>query len=124
MTRFLVCDSILKKFLIVASLLVFVWVPTPVLAQHGCHVGGGGHFNGGGRMGVRFADARPVQCAGVTCVVGVRYPFMPLTVFDTKGIPATRRERIEAAVVAGGKHVAAPHEAWIPAIRSVTACAC
>ena len=38
---------------------------------------------------------------------------MPLTVFDTKGIPATRRERIEAAVVAGGKHVAAPHEAWI-----------
>jgi len=40
---------------------------------------------------------------------------MPLTVFDTKGIPATRRERIEAAVVAGGKHVSAPHEAWIAA---------
>ena len=40
---------------------------------------------------------------------------MPLTVFDTKGIPATRRERIEAAVEAGGKHVAAPHEAWIAA---------
>jgi hypothetical protein len=36
-----------------------------------------------------------------------------LTVFDTKGIPATRRERIEAAVVAGGKHVSAPHETWI-----------
>jgi hypothetical protein len=40
---------------------------------------------------------------------------VPITVFDTKGIPATRRERIEAAVVAGGKHVAAPHEAWIAA---------
>jgi hypothetical protein len=43
----------------------------------------------------------------------VRYLFMPLTLFDTKGIPATRRERIEAAVVAGGRHVATPHEAWI-----------
>jgi hypothetical protein len=40
---------------------------------------------------------------------------MPLTVFDTKGIPATRRERIEAAVEAGGKDVAAPYEAWIAA---------
>ena len=27
---------------------------------------------------------------------------------DTKGVPATRRERIEAAVEAGGKHLAAP----------------
>jgi hypothetical protein len=27
---------------------------------------------------------------------------MPLTVFDIKGIPGHRRERIEAAVVAGG----------------------
>ena len=44
---------------------------------------------------------------------GVRYVFMPLTVFDTKGIPAIRREHIEAAVIAGGKHVSAPHEAWI-----------
>jgi len=40
---------------------------------------------------------------------------MPLTVFDTKGIPGQRRERIEAAVVAGGKHTKAPHEAWIAA---------
>ena len=40
---------------------------------------------------------------------------MPLTVFDTKGIPATRRERIEAAIESGGKHVAAPFEAWIAA---------
>jgi hypothetical protein len=38
---------------------------------------------------------------------------VPLRVFDTKGIPATRRERIEAAVEAGGKHVSGPYEAWI-----------
>jgi hypothetical protein len=35
--------------------------------------------------------------------------------FDTKGIPGNRRERIEAAVVAGGKHVSGAHEAWIAA---------
>jgi hypothetical protein len=29
---------------------------------------------------------------------------MPLTVFDIKGIPGNRRERIEAAVIAGGRH--------------------
>ena len=29
---------------------------------------------------------------------------MPLTVFETRGIRGTRRERIEAAVQAGGKH--------------------
>ncbi len=40
---------------------------------------------------------------------------MPLTVFDIKGIPGHRRERIETAVVAGGKHVSAPHEARIAA---------
>ena len=40
---------------------------------------------------------------------------MPITVFDTKGIPATRRERIEAAVVAAGRQLTAPHEAWIAA---------
>jgi hypothetical protein len=38
-----------------------------------------------------------------------------LTVFDCKGIPATRRENIEAAVTAGGKHLNAAHEAWIAA---------
>ena len=38
---------------------------------------------------------------------------MPLTVFNTKGIPATRRERIEEAVVSGGKGVGGRHEAWI-----------
>jgi hypothetical protein len=38
---------------------------------------------------------------------------MPLTVFDTKGIPAHRRERIEAAVTAGGKHFSGLYEGWI-----------
>ena len=40
---------------------------------------------------------------------------MPITVFDTKGIPPTRRERIEAAVTAAGRDLAGPHEAWIAA---------
>ena len=40
---------------------------------------------------------------------------MPLTVFDCKGISTTRRERIEAAVEAAGKHVAQSYEAWIAA---------
>jgi hypothetical protein len=40
---------------------------------------------------------------------------MPLTIFDTKGIPGNRRERIEAAVMAGGRETAEPHEAWIAA---------
>jgi hypothetical protein len=40
---------------------------------------------------------------------------MPLTVFDTTGITATRRERIQAAVEAGGRHFSVPHEAWIAA---------
>jgi hypothetical protein len=40
---------------------------------------------------------------------------MPITVFDIKGVPGHRRERIETAVVAGGKHNRAPNEAWIAA---------
>jgi hypothetical protein len=40
---------------------------------------------------------------------------VPLIVFDLKGIPGRRRERIEAAVVAGGRHASGPHEAWIAA---------
>jgi len=40
---------------------------------------------------------------------------MPLTVFDIKGVPGSRREWIEAAVVAGGRHARGPHEAWIAA---------
>jgi hypothetical protein len=40
---------------------------------------------------------------------------MPITVFQVTGIPGHRRERIEAAVVAGGKQASGPHEAWIAA---------
>ena len=40
---------------------------------------------------------------------------MPITVFDVKGVPGHRRERVEAAVVAGGKHVSVAYEAWIAA---------
>jgi hypothetical protein len=40
---------------------------------------------------------------------------MPITVFEVKGIPAHRRERIESAVVAGGRRPAGPHEAFIAA---------
>jgi hypothetical protein len=40
---------------------------------------------------------------------------MPLTVFAIKGVPGNRRERIEAAVVAGGRQASGPHEAWIAA---------
>jgi hypothetical protein len=40
---------------------------------------------------------------------------MPLTVFDCKGVPATQREQIEAAVEAAGHHLAQPFEAWIAA---------
>jgi hypothetical protein len=38
---------------------------------------------------------------------------MSLTIFDTKGVPGTRRERIEAAVEAGGKHLPQAYEGWI-----------
>ena len=38
---------------------------------------------------------------------------IPLTVFSVKGLAGHRPERIEAAVVAGGKHVRGPYEAWI-----------
>jgi hypothetical protein len=32
---------------------------------------------------------------------------VPITVFECKGIVATRRERVQAAVEAGGKHISA-----------------
>jgi hypothetical protein len=32
-----------------------------------------------------------------------------------KGLPGKRRESIESAVVAGGKHTSGPHEAFIAA---------
>jgi hypothetical protein len=45
-------------------------------------------------------------------MVAFEYNYLlPITVFDVKGIPATRRERIEAA----GRQLVAPHEAWIAA---------
>jgi hypothetical protein len=40
---------------------------------------------------------------------------MPITVFDIKGVPGNRRERIEAALVGGGKRARGPYEAWIAA---------
>jgi hypothetical protein len=36
---------------------------------------------------------------------------MPLEILDIKGVPHNRRERIVAAVEAGGKHLAASQEA-------------
>jgi len=38
---------------------------------------------------------------------------VPLTVFDCKGIPATRRERIASSVTAAGRNVSGSYEAWI-----------
>ena len=38
---------------------------------------------------------------------------MPLTVFNAEGVPSNRRERIESAVEAGGKHLSISYEAWI-----------
>jgi hypothetical protein len=38
---------------------------------------------------------------------------MPLTIFSIKGVSGNRRERIEAAVVAGGKCARGPYEGWI-----------
>lgn len=49
---------------------------------------------------------------------------MPLTVFDIKGISGHRRERIEAAVVAGGKYTTALHEAWIAADDAMAGSGC
>jgi hypothetical protein len=40
---------------------------------------------------------------------------VPVKVFAVKGIPSNQRDRIEAAVVAAGKHISMPHEAWIAA---------
>jgi hypothetical protein len=43
------------------------------------------------------------------------YATPPLTVFDSTGIFATRRERIEAAVEAAGQRDAQSYEGWIAA---------
>lgn len=42
---------------------------------------------------------------------------MPITIFDMRDIPPMARERIQAAVEAGGKFTVEPHEAWISADR-------
>jgi len=53
LTRFVLRDSILRKMLVVAAfLLATPWVQIPALAQHAGHVGGGGRFSGGARVGV------------------------------------------------------------------------
>lgn len=54
----------------------------------------------------------PAAAAGFAAT-GQRAAPIPLTIFNTKGVPGNRRERIEAAVAAGGKHVAQPYEGWI-----------
>ena len=40
---------------------------------------------------------------------------IPLTVFEVKGMPGNRHERVEVAVVAGAKHLPEPYEGWIVA---------
>ena len=40
---------------------------------------------------------------------------MPLPVFDCRGIPATRREQIEAVVETAGKSQTEPYAVWISA---------
>src|SRR4051812_40267032 len=62
------------------------------------------------RWGYHFGGLAQVGQAGPR---RLQLSSMPLTVFDVKGISAARRERIETAVEFGGKHVTAPHEAWI-----------
>ena len=46
---------------------------------------------------------------------GVELELWPITVFDVKGIPASSRERIDAAIVAAERKPSGPHEAWIAA---------
>jgi hypothetical protein len=48
---------------------------------------------------------------------------MPITVFDIKGVPGNRRERIEAAVVGGASKPAAHMKRGSPPIRSRAASA-
>src|SRR5258708_31886685 len=60
------------------------------------------------RASSSFTAFRVTRAAMIGTIIA-----MPLTVFDIKGIPGSRRERIEAAVVAGGRHASGPHEAWI-----------
>lgn len=98
MTRFVPCDSILRKILAVACVLAFASVQAPVaLAQRGgAHVGGG-HFGGGGHMNVpRVAPhlagvgtgsfiappVRLMQPPRITSPIpvhaGIRFPYRPI----------------------------------------------
>src|SRR5258708_11483976 len=61
------------------------------------------------RASSSFTAFRVTRAAMIGTIIA-----MPLTIFDIKGVPGSRRERIEAAVVAGG-HAPGPHEAWIAA---------
>jgi hypothetical protein len=70
-------------------------------------------MQGGGRTATGEPKCKTVRWQRATAP-GYN-PAMPLIVFDTKGVPATRRERIEAAIEAGGRHTSAPYEAWIAA---------
>ena len=57
--------------------------------------------------------SRPVQSGLPAAGVAGKVHSMPLTVFDCKGIFATGRERIEAAVeAAAGQRLAQPYESW------------
>jgi hypothetical protein len=38
---------------------------------------------------------------------------VPLTIFSIKGLSGNRREPIQAAAVAGGKHARGPNQGWI-----------
>ncbi len=40
---------------------------------------------------------------------------MPITIFDSDSIPRNRRPELEAAVVAGGRHLQKLFEGWIVA---------
>ena len=62
-------------------------------------------------MLVRWLRRRPHRSLFATLPNQV----LPLTVFNIKGVPDTRRELIQTAVEAGGKHLPENYEAWISA---------
>ena len=74
---------------------------------------------------LRPARGRMATCASGGREIGApvgrdssyKHDSLPVTVFDTKGIPASRRERVQAAVEAGGKQVTELYEARIAADR-------
>jgi hypothetical protein len=68
----------------------------------------------GGVRGKRRAPWRNREGTPAACPARCSHP-MPLTAHACKGISATRRARIEAAIEAAGRHVAQPYKAWIAA---------